>query len=72
MSTNHLHVEEIGPGGHLIFLILAGQSKLLPKRKEKIWQGIQIYGSYLAEGYASSEDRKVYFAIPKKDFKPLR
>lgn len=67
-----LNIEEIGPNGFISFLILVGRSKLLPAPKEKIWEGIDIYGRYLSEGFGSSESRKVNLRISKEQFKSLR
>lgn len=45
-----LNIDEIGSSGFATFFILAGQSKLLPEPEEKIWEGIEIHGTYLSEG----------------------
>ncbi len=69
VGQNFLKIDEIGPRGFLTLYYLIGKNKSFLKSLDNIPEHIAIYGTYLSEGYGSSESRRVNLRISKEQFK---
>lgn len=72
IGQNFLRIDEIGQRGFLTLYYLIGKNKSFLKSQDKIPEHIVIYGTYLSEGYGSSESRKVNLRFSKEQFKSLK
>lgn len=60
-----INIDNIGPHGCYSIAILVGIFKYTLGLKERnLWEGFEIYGTYIFEGYKSSEIRKIEFRLP--------
>jgi hypothetical protein len=65
LSQEFVNIDNIGPHGFYEAAILVGKFKRMPELKsQNIWEGIEVYGNYVYEGYGSSEMRKIEFRLP--------
>ena len=65
VGQQFVNIDNLGPHGFYAVAILVGKIQLMPDvEKINIWEGIQIYGTYILEGYGSSEIKKIKFELP--------
>lgn len=69
LSQKFIHIDKIAPGGLVRFIILIGGMPPSMPRKNDVWEGLQLNGTYLSEGYGRSERRDIKFLIHKSEFK---